>query len=73
LVDIFNKTGINLSKYVKQGFQNLGFNAIVYPVIHIKQIIETSILVIVTAIIGSVYPALKAISLDPAQALHTDV
>jgi len=63
--------GINFASYA-EGFEALGFAAHIYPVISTSFFITVTILIIVTGILSSIYPALKALKLDPADALRTE-
>lgn len=68
---ITHKTGINISNW-SQGLEAMGFDAIVYPGITIPILINVTLLVICTGIIASIYPARKALKLNPADALRTE-
>ncbi len=65
--------GINLTKYAQQGMEALGYSSIIYPTASPILLLETTILVIFTGVVAAIYPALKALKLKPAIALHTDV
>jgi ABC-type lipoprotein release transport system permease subunit len=63
--------GINFSSY-EEGFEAMGYSAHIYPVISPGFFITVTILIVVTGIVSSIYPALKALKLDPAEALRTE-
>ncbi|RUT72865.1 ABC transporter permease [Ancylomarina longa] len=63
--------GIDLSNYA-QGFEELGYSPHVYPVVEVKTLIVIVILVIITGIVASIYPARKALQYNPAEALRTE-
>lgn len=67
-----NSYGIDLSN-VAQGLNALGYSSIVHPVLELKYYILIALLVIVTAILSSIFPARKALKLNPAEAVRTDV
>jgi putative ABC transport system permease protein len=68
---ITHKTGINISNW-SQGLEAMGFDSIVYPGITLPMLINVTLLVICTGIIASIYPARKALKLNPADALRTE-
>jgi ABC-type lipoprotein release transport system permease subunit len=71
LIGILGKTGIHFSSW-GEGFEAIGFAATVYPVIGPDFFLFVTIMVIVTAIISSVWPARKALKLNPIEALRTE-
>jgi ABC-type lipoprotein release transport system permease subunit len=68
---ITGKTGVDLSLWA-EGLSSAGFDSIVYPEIGIDSVIVVTILVILTGILSSIYPARKAIKLNPAEALRIE-
>jgi ABC-type lipoprotein release transport system permease subunit len=71
ITKFLGKTGIHFSGW-GEGFEAIGFAARVYPVITVEFLIFTTILVIVTAMVSSVWPARKALRLNPVEALRTE-
>jgi ABC-type lipoprotein release transport system permease subunit len=67
----FEKAGIDLY-FWKDAFESVGYSSFVYPTIHIKMILLTSFLVVLTGVFSAIYPALKAIKLDPAIATRNE-
>jgi putative ABC transport system permease protein len=71
IAESLSKTGIHFSGW-GEGFEAIGFAARVYPVVTFEFFLFTTILVIVTAIISSIWPARKALKLNPVEALRTE-
>jgi len=71
LIRITGQTGINLSFY-SQGLEAYGFNSVIYPTIDLPTVLQITLLVIIVGIIASIYPARKALKLNPAEALRSD-
>lgn len=70
-ISITTKTGIDLSQYA-QGFEALGYSAKVYPQITAGFFGIVTILIIITGILSSVYPAFKALKLNPVEAIRNE-
>ncbi len=71
LLHYLGRVGINFSS-VSKGLESLGFSAIIYPKVDTKFYLMLSFLIILTGILASVYPAIKAVKLNPAEAVRTD-
>ncbi len=71
LIALTAEKGINFASY-QEGFEAMGYSAHIYPQINFTFFILVTILIIVTGIVSSIYPALKALKLDPADALRTE-
>jgi putative ABC transport system permease protein len=71
IVQWLGNTGIHFSSW-GEGFEAIGYAATVYPVITPEFFVIITAMVIVTAIISSVWPARKALKLDPAEAMRTE-
>lgn len=72
IVTFFNSVGIDISMFA-EGMEAFGFAAIIYPALEMEFYIEVTLLVILTGIIAAIYPARKAIKLNPAEAVRTDI
>lgn len=65
------KDGIDLSDFAA-GFEAMGYSPHVYPVVEFENLIVIVILVILTGIVASIYPARKALKYNPAEAIRTE-
>lgn len=65
------REGINFTRY-SEGMEAFGYTAHVFPRIDGGFFVIVTILIIITGICSSVYPALKALKLNPADAIRTE-
>ncbi|MFO7657119.1 MAG: FtsX-like permease family protein [Bacteroidales bacterium] len=65
------KTGINLSMWA-EGLEAIGYSSVIYPSISFGNYLGVILLVIITGILSSLWPARKALKLNPAEALRTE-
>lgn len=66
LITYFAQTGIDMGG----AYEDVGMANIIYPVLSRGEYIQVFIMVIVMAILASIYPALKALSLKPVEAMR---
>lgn len=64
-------TPINLS-FFSEGLDKYGFASLVYTSLTPDSVFIISILVVITGILSAIYPARKALKLNPAEATRTD-
>ncbi|MBL4715936.1 MAG: FtsX-like permease family protein [Bacteroidia bacterium] len=69
IVSYLGKVGINLSMY-GEGLHDMGMNEIVRPYLPAVKYVHLSIMVMVTAVLAAIYPALRAIRLKPVDAIR---
>ncbi len=70
-ITITGHTGLDFS-VVGEGFEAMGWSAVVYPSITPDFFFGVTLLVIATGILSSILPARKALSLHPVDAIKTD-
>ena len=66
-IDYFSVSGIDLS-VVGSGLENFGVGTILYLKLPIKYYINLSLLVILISSISSIFPAIRALKINPAEA-----
>jgi ABC-type lipoprotein release transport system permease subunit len=67
----FETTPINLSMF-SEGLESYGYAALVYTSLKPEMLVIISILVIITGLLSAIYPARKALKLNPAEATRTE-
>jgi len=72
LVGYYGENGIYLKSF-SQGFEAVGYSPVLYPEIGIQFYLTIVLLIILAAIIASIYPAIKALRLKPAEALRIEI
>ncbi|MEM9325685.1 MAG: FtsX-like permease family protein [Bacteroidota bacterium] len=68
-VQWLGERGLDLSRY-SEALQEYGYDAIFYPEIENLTYFGLMITVLITAFVGSIYPAIKAIRINPLEALR---
>lgn len=71
IIQILSKTGINLEMW-SEGLEAMGYASIIYPSVSWLNYVVITIMVIITGIVSSIWPARKALKLNPVEALRTD-
>ena len=72
LIRYFGSAGINLEAFSK-GFEAIGYSPMLYPQIGASFYLTITGLIILTAIVASIYPAVKALRMNPAEALRIEI
>lgn len=67
-VGITQRTGIDFSEY-SEAYSSFGYSSIFYPSLSAKQFVTMIILVIITAFVSALFPARKALQVNPAESL----
>lgn len=70
-ITITSRSGINLS-HLAAGFEKIGYNPMLYPSLDIQFFLVLILMVVVTGILASIYPAIKVLRQNPAEAIRHD-
>ncbi len=68
-LNYFGSEGLDLSAYAK-GLEQLGYSTKIYPAVLTEHFIILTLGILITSILASIYPAVKAVKLKPAEALR---
>ena len=68
-ISITRKTGVTL-KGLEELYASFGYSGIVYPVLQWHSMLTIGVMIIIAACISSIFPALRALKLKPAQAIR---
>lgn len=69
VVFMTNRSGINLSMFA-QGLESFGISSVIYPSLEPRFYGTLSAMVIIAALLSALYPAIKALRLNPVEAIH---
>ena len=61
--------GINIAMF-SEGLASYGFSSVIYPSLESKKYMVVAIMCILTAILAAIYPAFKALQLNPSEAIR---
>jgi ABC-type lipoprotein release transport system permease subunit len=70
VIAIVSSTGINLSAFT-EGLSQFSISTVLYPVLPLTFYPVITLMIILSAIIAAIYPAIRAIKLKPATAIRT--
>jgi ABC-type lipoprotein release transport system permease subunit len=71
VLNYWGRTGLNFEN-LKEGFSKFGFASQIYPHLEPEFYVILSLLIILTGILACIYPAKKAVKLNPVEALRMD-
>lgn len=69
ILSILSKTGIDFAMWA-EGFEALGYSSMVYPEVTVGNYVTITVLVIITGMVASLWPARRALKLKPVEALR---
>ncbi len=70
MISILNRTGVPIPG--GEGLGELGYASVLYPYLEIEFYFEIVVVLVVFAVLASIYPAWKAIRLQPAEAVRQE-
>lgn len=65
----FGEQGISIA-LVSKGFESIGYGSVMYPVLGFNDYVEVAILVLLTGIIASIFPTIRALKMKPVEAIR---
>ncbi|WP_340201894.1 ABC transporter permease [Ascidiimonas sp. W6] len=68
-VIVLGKTGINISMF-SEGLASYGFSSMIYPALDQEKYMIIVTMCLITAIVSAIYPAYKALQLNPSEAIR---
>jgi ABC-type lipoprotein release transport system permease subunit len=71
VTNLLSKSGLNLSFWA-EGLEGIGFASIIYPTVTFDNYLVVTLLVIFTGVFASIWPARRALKLNPADALRNE-
>jgi ABC-type lipoprotein release transport system permease subunit len=69
VITFYNRKGLDLSSMGKDLMSSFGFETTIYPEFPYDKMIGIIIIVAATALLSAIVPSLKAVRLEPAEAL----
>ena len=70
LINHYGEVGINISS-LAEGMESVGYSSTAYPVLELFKYLQITVMVVITGIFASIYPAIKALKLHPVEAIRT--
>lgn len=70
VVDYFHRKGLDLSGMGEEMMKSFGFENLIYPGFPVEKLPAIILLVFISALLASVFPAVKSLRIDPARALQ---
>jgi putative ABC transport system permease protein len=67
LISYFGEVGIDLSA---ANYEDFGFSTMIYPELPISSYVNVTILVVIMSVLSAIYPAIKALKLNPVEAIR---
>ncbi len=71
VIQLSSQSGINFAAWA-DGFESWGYSALIYPVLSMTFYVVMTLLVILTGVFSSIFPARKALKLNPSEAIRAE-
>jgi ABC-type antimicrobial peptide transport system permease subunit len=65
----YGKEGIDISMVAK-GFASLGYSSVMHPVLELSDYMEVIAMVMLTGVVASIFPTVRALKMKPAEAIR---
>ena len=66
----FGRMGIDISSFSGEAMSGFGFGSVIYPEFPTSSLTQVMMIVVGTALVAALFPSLKAVKLQPADALR---
>ncbi|MEX0944484.1 MAG: FtsX-like permease family protein [Balneolaceae bacterium] len=66
-INFYSERGIDLTSVGGDTLKEWGYDALVYPTVSVEEYVSITVLVIATALLAAIYPAIKALRLNPGE------
>jgi ABC-type antimicrobial peptide transport system permease subunit len=70
VINYYSIHGLNWERMGKELMSSFGFGTTIYPAYPTEKIVMTIVFVFITAILSCIYPAIKALQLNPVDSLR---
>lgn len=68
-IEYFGEYGINISRF-SEGLSSYGFSSVIYPALDNQKYAIVAIMCVITSLLAAIYPAYRALQLNPAEAIR---
>ena len=68
-VTLLGKIGINIAMF-SEGLASYGFNSMIYPSLENENYVIIGVMCLITSVLSAIYPAYKALKLNPSEAIR---